>query len=39
MVVAPSGGMIAELRVSPGDQVAAGDVLAIVTARQQAEEA
>jgi propionyl-CoA carboxylase alpha chain len=37
-VVAPAAGLIAELRVTPGTQVAAGDVLAIVTALPPPEE-
>jgi propionyl-CoA carboxylase alpha chain len=36
-ISAPSAGVVAELRVGPGDQVDAGDVLAIVTS-QTAEE-
>jgi len=39
LVVAPGDGMLAELCVTPGDQVDAGDVLAVVTASQPAEEA
>ena len=38
LVVAPAAGLIAELRVTPGAQVAAGDVLAIVTTPPTAEE-
>jgi propionyl-CoA carboxylase alpha chain len=38
LVVAPTAGLIAELRVTPGAQVAAGDVLAIVTTPPTAEE-
>jgi propionyl-CoA carboxylase alpha chain len=33
-VVAPSDGLVAEIRVAPGDQVQAGDVLATVTGEE-----